>query len=420
MVRRLKQGLYRIGSINLWMAIAASAIAALMLLAASKAEGQTYTLLHNFSGPDGAAPYGTLTMDRAGNLYGTTYFGGNGCGGYGCGTVFKLTHKNSGWILARLYSFQGGNDGEYPLAGVTIGPDGSLYGTTSAGGGNPPICTSPVGGPGCGTIFKLQPPATACTTALCPWTETVLYRFMGGSDGAYPGYGNLVFDQTGNLYGTTEGDEFSNQATAFKLSRSGSGWTKSLVYNFGYIFVGSGMIFDHAGNLYGTTADSGGWGTVYELIPSGSGWTETTLYQFQNDGDGYEPLGGVAFDQAGNLYGTTFNDGGRVYELSPSAGGWIYSSLYYFNSYEGSYSGPTVDAVGNVYGVMSIQSLVFKLAFSNGGWSETDLTDFGGDPIPVGGVILDGNGNIYGTTSMGGTGSCRGVPCGDIFEITPN
>lgn len=379
---------------------------------------QTYTVLHDFNGPDGAQPNGTLTMDRSGNLYGTTYIGGSGCSGYGCGTVFKLTRKNSSWILTRLYSFQGSDDGEYPLAGVTIGPDGSLYGTTSVGGGG--ACSAPTGGQGCGTIFNLRPPASACKTALCPWTETVIHRFTGGTDGAYPGYGNLVFDPAGNLYGTTEGDEDTNHTIAFKLSHIGSGWEKELLYDFGNDFVGSGLIFDSAGNLYGTTSyGRSGWGSVYELSSSGSGWTETTLYAFHNNGDGYDPLGGVAFDQTGNLYGTTFNDGGRVYQLSHSGGTWTYSSLYYFNGYEGSFSGPTVDAAGNVYGVMSVPSLVFKLTPSNGGWTETDLSDFGGDPIPVGGVIVGTSGNLYGTTSLGGTGNCQGSPCGNVFEITP-
>ncbi|MGA2372041.1 MAG: choice-of-anchor tandem repeat GloVer-containing protein [Candidatus Korobacteraceae bacterium] len=405
-----------IGGIDLWITVAATAIATLLIVAATPAHAQTYTVLHTFNGSDGAFPYGTLTMDRAGNLYGTTYGGGSGCNGYGCGTVFKLTHKNSGWILTPLYKFQAGDDGEFPTAGVTLGPDGSLYGTTNVGGGGP--CAPPTGGLGCGTVFNLRPPATACNTALCPWTETVLYRFTGGSDGAYPGYGNLVFDQAGNVYGTTEGDEDKNAAVVFELAHSKSGWTKSLVYSFGTAaFVGSGVILDTAVNLYGTTGDGGsGYGSVYEMTPSGSGWTESTLYTFHNNGDGYDPLGGVAFDQKGNLYGTTFNDGGRVFELRPSNGSWIYSSLHYFGGYEGSYSGPTLDAAGNVYGTLSEPGTAFELTRSNG-WLETDLSSL--PVLPVGGVTLDANGNIYGTASLGGSGHCDGNQCGVVFEITP-
>src|ERR1700690_1775589 len=402
--------------IDVWIGVAPMVIAILAIAFSTPAQAQTYNVLHDFTGPDGAYPYGTLTMDRAGNFYGTTYGGGSGCNGYGCGTVFKLTHKNSGWILTPLYKFQAGNDGGFPTAGVTIGPDGTLYGTTAYGGGGP---CSQGGAPtaGCGIVFNLKPPASACTVVLCPWTETVLHRFTGGSDGAYPGFGNLVFDQAGSLYGTTEGDEFTNQATAFKLTHSNGGWTESLVYNFGDVFVGSGMIFDGVGNLYGTTGDGGkGYGSIYELAPSGSGWTETTLYVFQDKDDGYDPLGGVTFDQEGNLYGTTFNDGGRVYQLKPSNGSWIFSTLHYFGGYEGSYSGPTVDAAGNVYGTLSVPGTAFELVRSTG-WLENSLYSFPGKPIPVGGVVVDANGNIYGTTSLGGTEGCSGGSgCGVIFE----
>ena len=254
---------------------AALAIAIALALAAvttQSAQAQTFTVLHTFTGPDGAYPYGRLAMDPGGNFYGTTYGGGDGCQGYGCGTVFKLVHKNAGWIFYPLYSFQGGNDGSYPLGGVTIGPDGSLYGTTTVGGGGP--CNLIGGpGPGCGTVFRLQPPARACPNFRCPWTETVVYRFTGGNAGAYPGYGEVVFDQAGNLYGTTEGDEGNgNAAIVFKLAPSNGGWTESLIYNFGTAFVASGVIFDGAGNLYGTAAAGGnGYGSVYKLTPSGLG-----------------------------------------------------------------------------------------------------------------------------------------------------
>ncbi len=302
-MKRSEQIIDRIGGLDLWMTVAATAIATLLIIATTQAHAQTFTVLHTFSGSDGAYPFGTLTMDRDGNLYGTTYNGGSGCNGIGCGTVFKLTHKNSGWILTPLYNFQGGDDGEFPTGGVTIGPDGDLYGTTNVGGGGP--CAPPTGGLGCGTVFKLEPPATACHAALCPWTEYVLYRFLGGSDGAYPGYGNLAVDAAGNLYGTTEGDEDKNAATVFEVGNTRDGWIKIFLYNFGAAaFVGSGVIFDTAGNLYGTTADGGsGWGSVYEVTFTNEGPMLSTLYTFHDNGDGFDPLGGVAFDQQGNLYG---------------------------------------------------------------------------------------------------------------------
>jgi len=145
---------------------AAAALALALLLASTldvspTAQAQTFTVLHNFNVNDGAFPIAGLTMDRAGNLYGTTSFGGPGSG-----TVFKLTHRNSGWVLDPLYSFPGVEVAN-PQARVIFGPDGSLYGTTMFGGGGP--CNNSAG---CGTVFNLRPPAQACKTALCAWTET--------------------------------------------------------------------------------------------------------------------------------------------------------------------------------------------------------------------------------------------------------
>src|SRR5271157_4784768 len=167
----------------------------LAAVATQSAQAQTYTVIHNFTGgADGAYPVAGLTMDRAGNLYGTT----SGGGASGNGTVFRLSYKGSGWVLNPLYRFAAGNDGLDPRTRVVIGPDGSLYGTTSAGGGT--ACNFGYG-LGCGTVFNLKPSAKACTSALCSWTEIVLYRFSG-TDGALP-LGDVVFDQAGNLYGTT-------------------------------------------------------------------------------------------------------------------------------------------------------------------------------------------------------------------------
>ena len=386
------------------------------------AHAQTYTEIHSFSGPDGIMPDAGVTMDRAGNLYGTTYSGGT----TDRGTVFKLVHRNGGWILNPLYSFQGGNDGAFPVARVVFGPDGALYGTTSGGGDQ--ACHDEYGNPGCGTVFKLTPPATVCKTSLCPWTETVLYRFTGGNNGAFPSYGDLVFDPAGNVYGTTQGDEGGNTAVVFMLSPSSGGWTESTVYSFAGDFVASGVIFDAAGNLYGATAfGDSGFGTVYELSPSASGWTKTALYSFQGINNPYDPLGTPIFDAAGNLYGTTFESGGSVYELQPSDGLWAFSTLYSFNAYEGSFAAPSLDAAGNVYATSTLgggAGNVIKLTKSGSGWTETDLVDFAGTSgyLPVGNVVVDANGNVFGTTSLGGTyvgGTCASG-CGVVFEITPN
>src|ERR1700735_2912924 len=140
-------------------AFALALVLALTTIAAQSAQAQTFQLLHRFTdGNDGGTPFAGLTMDAAGRLYGTTFHGG----AHGFGTVFRLTHAGSGWVLNTIYSFQGGTDGAYPDARVIFGPDGTLYGTTSAGGD--PNCID-----SCGTVFNLQPPASVCKTTLCSW-----------------------------------------------------------------------------------------------------------------------------------------------------------------------------------------------------------------------------------------------------------
>jgi uncharacterized repeat protein (TIGR03803 family) len=394
--------------------VAAAAVALLLALVVvmPAAQAQTLTVLHTFSGGgDGASPSAGVTMDRAGNIYGTTIYGG----ATGNGVVFKLSHPN--WVLNTLYSFTGGNDGGNPQARVIFGPDGSLYGTTSAGN------------QGNGVVFNLKPQVTACKSAICPWSETALYRFLGGSDGSGPAYGDLTFDPSGNLYGTTLAGGLNTCGGAcgvvFKLTRSGNSWTESVPY----LFTGgndggspfSGVIFDNAGNLYGTAYYGGAQflGTAYELIPSGSGWTEKTLTDFS--GGGGSPLGGLTFDPKGNLYGTGFA-GGTAFELMPSGGNWIYSLLYTFNGFDGPFGSPTLDASGNVYGTNATggaydQGFIFKLTPSNGGWTFTDLYDFtGGNDggFPVSNVIFDANGNLYGTTFLGGA-SGEGV----VWQFKP-
>ena len=147
----------------------------LMAVATQSAQAQTFTTLYTFTGgSDGASPYAGVTPDRAGNLYGTATLGGSkNCyfvGDSGCGTVFKLSHKGTGWIFSLLYGFTGGSDGWWPFTPVTLGPDGSVYGTTSYGGG-----TGCIAGNGCGTVFKLQPPPNFCRSVSCPWTKTGIY-----------------------------------------------------------------------------------------------------------------------------------------------------------------------------------------------------------------------------------------------------
>jgi len=401
-------------------AVTAALALAITVIAALPAQAQTLSILHTFTGPDGGSPYSGVTMDQGGNLYGTT-----ATGGAGYGTVFKLSHKGTGWILSTLYTFQGGADGACPYAGVVFGPDGALYGTTSDDClDNGPSSTY-------GTVFSLRPPSNACPSFHCPWTKTVLYRFTTGSDGAYPGYGDLVFDAAGNIYGTTlEGGGQEALGVVFKLSRSGESWTEAVLYSFsstgnGGYFPQTGVILDSAGKIYGATFLGGvyGAGVVFQLTHPGSSWKENDLHGFGSINDGSSPVG-VIMDQQGNLYGAT-NDGpggtGTVFELQPSGDTWTYSLLVVLpgSGFSGPTAAPTMDAAGNLYGTTyetGLDGTVFKLTPSGGGWTYTDLHDFNGQDgsLPIGTVLLDAQGNIYGTTSARSNSNY-----GEVWELTP-
>lgn len=281
----------------------------------------TETVLYAFHGSDGSAPVAGLIRDKHGALYGTTSSGGLG---FGFGAAFKLTPPARGetaWTETVLHLFTGGIDGDYPFAGLTAGPDGALYGTTSNGGGG--------NNGGYGTVFKLTPPAWGEPA----WTETVLYSFTGGSDGSIPQAG-VIFDNEGALYGTTTLGGAGSSGTVFKLTppaKGGTTWTETVLYSFSGGSDGnspaSGLIADARGALYGTTAGGGanGVGAVFKLAPPtsrGALWGESVLYSFKGGSDGSYPYAGVIGDWQGNLYGTTSGtdglpgDFGTVFELS--------------------------------------------------------------------------------------------------------
>jgi uncharacterized repeat protein (TIGR03803 family) len=396
--------------------LAATVVFMLVVAAAQFAPAQTFNVLHSFNGLDGRQPYSGVTLDREGNLYGTAYYGGTGSG-----TVYKLTHAGSGWILNVLSSFARG--GANPYAGVIFGPNGTLYGTTSKASG----------GGGNGTVFNLGPSPAVCKTSLCPWSEDLLYAFAGPPDGYGPGLGDVTFDPAGNLYGTTYSGG-NGYGIVYELKPSGGGWTENDLHSFGYgdgAYPYSRVILDNSGNLYGTTWGGGANadGTVFEMTPSGSGWTHTVLYSFQLASDGGNPYAGLIFDSSGNLYGATSSGGagggGTVFKLTPSNNGsWTYSLLYSFAGSNdcGPQNSLVLDAAGNLYGTTycdGANSLgnVFKLTPSGNNWTYTSLHDFTGGSdgeIPFCSVAFDTSGNLYGTTVTGGA---QGV--GTVWEITP-
>ncbi len=393
----------------------------LTVVLAQSAPTQTFKVVHNFTGgADGANPETGLTMDAAGNFYGTAYSGGSGYG-----LIFKLKQYGSGWILTPLYTFASGTDGANPLGRAVVAADATLYGTTYNGGIG-------CGTQGCGTVFHLRPPSSAPKSALVSWNETVLYRFRGGGDGQNPS-GDLTFDQSGNVYGTTPW-EGAGYGVIYRLTSSGGSWTQTVLYEPQTWAEGSqpvgGVVFDKSGNLYGVFSSGGpyGYGAVYQLSPSGPGWTVQILYAFTGGSDGSTPAGGLVFDPSGNLYGTTsfYGDGGSgtVFELTLANGNWTFSTLYSFS--KGSGYGPSdkliLDAAGNLYGAIGgyggyAEGSVFKLTRSNGGWAYTSLHDFTGGSdggYPNGSLVFDANGNLYGTAYGGGA-----YGYGVVWEISP-
>jgi uncharacterized repeat protein (TIGR03803 family) len=398
---------------------------------------QTFTVLHTFTGDDGSSPYAGVTVDRAGNLYGATKFGGVAGCDLGCGVLFKVTPQGFGGNFVPLYKFTGPNDGKAPVARLVFGPDGRLYGTTFLGG------NSTING---GTVFALTPPPTACRLP-CSWIKTTLWSFgqHQGNDGLRPGYGDLVFDTAGNIYGTTEEGGATRPlcgpgcGTVYMLSRSQESWSETLIYEFGdgpAFHPYAGVTFDHQGNLYGTAPYGGSAdrGLIYELTSSNESWSPTILYNFSFGNDGGSPNAGLVSDSEGNLYGATGSGGtgggGTVFELSPMGLGWAFQVLYSFDFPSHPFATLTMDDAGNLYGTTNdggrfAHGNVFKLTRTGESWTYTSLYDFTGGSdgsSPFGSVALDAAGNLYGTTENGGSeaGDCiTGHGCGVVWQIKP-
>jgi uncharacterized repeat protein (TIGR03803 family) len=302
-----------------------------------------------------------VIFDASGNLYGTSRLGG----AYGCGTVFELTHESSGsWPETNLFDFNCGSTGNQAVGGLVFDSAGNLYGTTSLGGTT-----------GNGVVYELTP-----NPAGGQWTETILHNFKTRTDGGWPGHENLIIDSKGALYGTasqgakgTCAGGYKGCGTVFQLTPKNGSWTYKVLHSFTGGSDGgvpeATLIFDKAGNLYGTTYLGGtyGFGVVFELIPHSDGsWSEKVLHEFSDaPGDGNNPFGGVIFDSAGNLYGTTAYGGdeqcvnepytcGIVYELTPkSNGSYTENILVRFQGAPNAtpYNDLVMDSLGNLYGV---------------------------------------------------------------------
>jgi len=403
-------------------------------------------VLWAFNHTDGNDLTGGLIFDGAGNLYGTTRWGG----GADAGVVFELVHgKNGLWTEKVLHEFCGSNkcvDGNWPDGGLVFDALGNLYGATVYGGTH-----------NSGVVYELSPGSDGT------WSETVLHNFGNGGDGAQP-FGSLIFDAAGNLYGPTDGGGSGSCSggcgTVFQLEPGKDGtWTEKVLHSFdndgsdGYL-PSSGLIVDATGNLFGTTYYGGssgtgcggsGCGTVFKLNVGANGkWSEKVLHSFDGR-DVFLPCCSLLAQEGGNLYGTA--DGGRynffdcntgcgvVFELVRGGyGSWTEKVLRAFYHWRGPV-GVISDTVGNLYGVtvgggrfhstncVDGCGAAYKMSpGSNGEWTLTALHDFGGTGdgiVPIGNLIFDEAGNLYGLT-FGGPGSgCGTQGCGTVFEITP-
>jgi uncharacterized repeat protein (TIGR03803 family) len=416
-------------------AVTAMLIVTLMLVPAATAQSK-YKVLHRFyqvdqQHYDGTSPYGGLILDAAGNLYGITAYGwGSGCYWHGCGSVFKLTPNPDGsWAESVLTdSFFNTDPGSWSMAELTFDGHGNLYGTTT---GDYQCC---------GQVLKGAPNPDGT------WTWKTLYSFTGGRDGARP-YAGLIFDAPGDLYGTTTGGGPYGYGVVFKLTPNPDGtWTESALYNFTGGKDGAnpyaGLVLDSAGNLYGTAAGGGfagcgsACGLVFQLTPSGSQWKEKVLHRFSGGKDGGTPSANVIFDAAGNLYSTTVSGGayglGVVFELIPnSTGGWKEKVLHQFQGGKDGanpYAALVFDTAGNLYGTTYNggapgYGTVYKLTLgTDGKWREHVLRAFRGHPLrnPYAGLTLDSAGNLYGTTAGGDQDCSYWInDCGAVYEITP-
>jgi uncharacterized repeat protein (TIGR03803 family) len=347
----------------------------------------TKSTLHSFRGgnDDGSRPSDVPVLDGAGNLYGTTLYGGSGDNG----VIFELSPSATSagaWTETILYNFPAdGSRGKSPNGGLTFDAEGNLYGVTAEGG---------LAECDCGTVFQLSPPDAAGES----WTQTVIHKFDGyPTDGGNP-VGSLVFDLSGALYGTTQTGGISGWGSVFQMKRHKGEWRAKVIYgfplsDFGIVGISGRPSIDTAGNLFGNVIDGGNscdCGGIWELSPASTGtapWTFNTVYEFYvpfdaNQLGGTNPSGSLLIDKSGNLYGAAGGGldrkheehDGIVFELSPpsSPGGARTKKVLH------EFSGAA----------------------------------FGDGRDPIGGIVMVA-GKLYGVTSLGGT-----VDLGSVYSLT--
>ncbi len=369
-----------------------------------------------------------VAIDRKGNVYGTL----SAAGSYAQGLLYELSQRAGNWFVSSLYNFLGGSKGSSP-SGVMVGPQGDLFGAASGGIQN-------CGTSYCGLIYKVTPPANACTNALCSPDETTIYQFTGNTD-AWDGI-VTTFDSAGNLYGIGNGGAYGAGAI-FELSPSQGGWTEKILYSFTGGNDGGGpssLVLDIDGNLYGTAG--GGLyqlGVVFQLVPLAGGWTENVLYSFTGSETDGEYPGGLIQDSHGNLYGfsTCNSDGGAdcwglyteglIFELSPPGGVYflnVLSSDWGFCSSNGSwswFSALAVDPTGKLYAAANGLAYWYPTGYAYCGvigsttypWQIIWTSNTGGLST-FENLTVDAKGNLYGTTASCGPGND-----GMVWEYSP-
>lgn len=401
-----------------FMTVAIVAFFASASVVGTSAAANNHQVLFNFTGGiDGGNAATDVVFDGAGNAYGTTVIGGNS----GCGTIFKAVPAAHGqWTVSTLWSFSCFNDGKNPHGGVTLDGAGNMFGTTVAGGSGG-FCT----GDGCGVVFELTHDGVMQT----------LYNFTGGNDGFGPG-GRVMFDKSGNLYGSAPDGGKHGMGVVFQLKFHNNTWQFNVIHAFtgrndGAVGSLGPLLIDNAGNIYGI-AELGGShqkGAAYKISPAGSGWVFKTIFGFRGSPDAGYPYGGLIADPAGNLYGTTYYGGqfglGSVYELRLVGGQYQERLLYSFQGGSDGSSPTTTLIFGNAREVFGTTSAggnscdcgtVFKVGIHTR--HESVIYRFGSSQsdgaYPYYGLSFDAKGDLVTSTVAGGTFG-QGV----LFGIEP-